>query len=298
MRLENAVDEFLLALTAEGRSKGTVAWYSALLRTWVSRYGHYELSKVTPSLMRRYLVWLREQAPKTGKNRRLSASTLYAHHRALRSFWSWAAAEWGIVSPMANIRRMNPPHPAPRAADYHDLRQMWKVAGMRDRIILALLIDTGCRVGDLCNLKWADVDLGHGRAVVIGKRGKPRVLFLSEFTIDLLKQWRESGRQAEYVLYGRINDNITRYGVNRALRRLARRAGIGGRYNAHSIRHGFAQWYLLHGGDAGSLSRILGHANVAFTLEIYGIFDVNETQAQHARHSPVEVLCSEESTDT
>jgi integrase/recombinase XerD len=79
-------------------------------------------------------------------------------------------------------------------------------------------------------------------------------------------------------------------GVNQILKRLARRAGITGRFNPHSFRHAFAKQYLMDGGDLATLSDLLGHSDVQVTKSSYSVFITDELARKHAEHSPVAKL--------
>ena len=49
---------------------------------------------------------------------------------------------------------------------------------------------------------------------------------------------------------------------------LVKRASISN-FRFHDLRHTFASWYMMNGGDSYELAKILGHANIKMT-ERYG----------------------------
>jgi integrase/recombinase XerC len=68
--------------------------------------------------------------------------------------------------------------------------------GLRDRAILELLYATGIRVGELCGLHLADVDLAADTVVVLGKGAKQRMVPFGEPARDALLDYLANGRAA------------------------------------------------------------------------------------------------------
>ena len=52
--------------------------------------------------------------------------------------------------------------------------------------------------------------------------------------------------------------------VDRSFKAALRMAGIEG-FRFHDLRHTFASWYMMNGGDLYELAKILGHANIKMT---------------------------------
>ena len=76
-----------------------------------------------------------------------------------------------------------------------------------------------------------------------------------------------------------------RIGMN--LRRLAKRAGVSGpKLGPHTYRHTCAVNYIMAGGDAFTLSRLLGHSDIKTTSAYVRMNNV-DLRRMHARHSPV-----------
>lgn len=285
MLLESAANEFLLACEADGLSKSTLSWYSSLVGAFQRAHTGRLLNQVTANDVRRYLVAVRRQYD--------NADTVSAHNRALHRFWSWAAAEYSIPNPMRNIRYPDKPQPKPRAANLEDIRAMFTatgegLAGTRDRAILAFLLDTGARAAGLCDLFASDLDIENRRAIVTEKGNKTRSLVFSSHTAKLLSEWLAVRSPVTWVFYNLDTlFPLTPSGLYQALRRLAKRAGVKGRFNPHSLRHTFAKEYILAGGDLATLSRILGHRDVSTTVAHYTVFTDKDIREKHDQYSPV-----------
>jgi integrase/recombinase XerD len=64
---------------------------------------------------------------------------------------------------------------------------------------------------------------------------------------------RERVGPADPLFVGRYGKRLSRRGIQYAVARLGRRAGIGTRSSPHTFRHTFARGYLVNGGDVFSL---------------------------------------------
>ena len=69
------------------------------------------------------------------------------------------------------------------------------------------------------------------------------------------------------------------------LKRLAKRAGVNGRFNPHAFRHGWARGALKNGADLGTVSQILGHSSIQVTAEFYARWADEELAQRHQKFS-------------
>jgi site-specific recombinase XerD len=169
------------------------------------------------------------------------------------------------------------------------------VADKRDRAILCLLYDSGCRVGGLCGLEIGDLDLDAMRALVTEKRRKTRYIMFTEPTREALGAWLEVRPEVpgNWLFVGLSSQKpgpLLSRGVWYMLSRRAKLAGVTGPHSPHSFRHAFAINFLLDSGDIGILSRLMGHADVGITIRWYGRFVVGQLQELHREHSAVKRL--------
>ncbi len=160
------------------------------------------------------------------------------------------------------------------------------------------LLGTGMRVSELCGLKWTDIQpdgihVERSNMTIEDWRndgyinvedcpkttaGK-RVIPLNKTLLALLdtqrkaqaKECLKTGRSFErdgYVFANAIGNPADRSNLGRSFRAMCKNAGIAGR-GIHSLRHTFATNWVRNSPDIPSLSRILGHADAAFTYKTY-----------------------------
>ena len=154
-------------------------------------------------------------------------------------------------------------------------------------ILFALF--TGVRIGELCGLKWEDIDfsdctvricrtverisdtdpLAERKTKLIVSEPKThssaRVIPLPKFLPEHLLKYR--GPDNTYLLTGNT-DFVEPHCFYTRYKSFLRKHHIGD-HTFHSLRHTFATRCVEHGFDTKSLSEILGHSNVTTTLMFY-----------------------------
>lgn len=304
MRLDQALERYLVALEADGVASKTIRWYRSMLHTsshgclaWLISRGHQDVRQVTTTDLRLYVVWLRSSTNLKTRDE-LSQHTIDSYIRAMHGFWNWLAAEMAIPDPTNRIAFPKARDLAPKPIAIDDLRKMFDACGddeigIRDRAMMAFMLDTGARAAGVCGLTTSALDLDARKAIVTEKGRRTRHVVFSAATGDLLKDWLEKRRhkQVSHVFYNmHTGAALQPDGLRLALRYLARRAGVTGRVNPHSFRHAFAREYILAGGDLATLSRLLGHRQVSTTVGYYTLFTNDEIASMHEKYSPMNRL--------
>ena len=146
-------------------------------------------------------------------------------------------------------------------------------------------IMTGLRRGEICGLKWSDLDVNTGklrvqRSVSIKKGGGVNIgetktdkgvrsITLPQSVADLLRT-RQKTAISEWIFPNLLNPElpISPASAYRKLKAILRRAELP-MIRFHDLRHTFATHAMQGGVDAKTLSGILGHTNASFTLDTY-----------------------------
>ena len=140
------------------------------------------------------------------------------------------------------------------------------------RPIVVCALHTGGRLGEVLSLRWEDIDLDRGVLYfdqTNTKSGKQREIPISPELSAVLRERRKvraiGGDAREYVFTWRGNRIGGRGGVRTAFERARDRAGLGADVTFHTLRHTFASWYMINGGDLFRLQKYLGHSTIALT---------------------------------
>lgn len=162
-----------------------------------------------------------------------------------------------------------------------------------DAIKLGVLISlyTGIRLGELCALKWSDIDVQEGTLkidktiqrikntdkyattktkIIIDKpksQKSIRVVPIPSFLHDKLLSQRNRSFNNSYLLTGN-NTYIDPRTYQKHFKRILKGANIR-EVNFHALRHTYATRAIESGIDIKTLSELLGHSSVKFTLDRY-----------------------------
>lgn len=162
---------------------------------------------------------------------------------------------------------------------------------------IIICISTGLRLGEICSLKWDDVDIeekilyvnttvqriavdGHDSRTAL-LEGEPKSIFskreipLSDEIVELLLPYYEN--KQKYIINSDKPMEPRSYQIK--FQKYLKAAGIE-RKNFHILRHTFATNCINNGTDIKSLSEILGHSDVKITLNRY-VHPTIETKRHH-----------------
>jgi integrase len=262
--------------------------YQSIINTHLLPFlGHIQLKQLNPQTIQAYY----------GKTcEKLCTRTVQHHHRMLSQSLKWAVRQGYLgrnpcelvdaPSPRKHIMRTLTPTEAEIMLETARDNQYYPV--------IYTAVSSGLRQAELLGLRWRDLDLDllsisvsqvlyKRRGVCIFKEPKTsgssrRVSMTPKLGLFL----RETKRQREilYLELGRplsLDDlvfaNIDGGPVDPCtlthnFARIIKRAGLE-RVRFHDLRHTFASLMLLRGAKPKVISEALGHASVAFTMDVY-----------------------------
>lgn len=243
------------------------------------------------------------------QHQHLSKKTLKNYHTGLSALWTWAYQQKLVDEKVP--QQYTPPRPDQLAIVPYtesdikamlascEKRKAYLLPGQREsatdfpegkrlKTSLLLLLDTGIRVSEYCNLKFKDVDLRNRNIMVMGKGRKERQIPISSRTSQAM--WTYFSTRPDMVInspaFATMNGtHIHRDNFLKSIYRLGERAGVQDP-TVHRFRHTFAINFLRNGGDIYTLQRILGHSTLDMVKRYLSIAQV-DIQAAHRRASPV-----------
>lgn len=281
-----------------------------LLETWLKRWLHEEVfARVKPSTYQAYEnVITRHIAPRIGglylheltavsimefldalRESGLADSTVASIFRILSAGLAFAQEE-GLVlkNPCKKVKLQRKETPTQRVLSVKEQENLRKEASDADLPML-LGLYAGMRVGEVCALKWEDIDWDEGTVTIrrtaqrlrrSGAGGKTMVMIgapksrkshrtipLPKFILKLLAQHREACPALDFI-FGKRDKPAEARTLQRRLQRLAKKLGITG-VHFHTLRHSFATRLMELGVDVKTVSELLGHCSAKTTLDIY-----------------------------
>ena len=213
----------------------------------------------------------------------LSPSSVNARMAAATHLLRWfghTMPEW--------IRRPNRRRPLPKTLNKREIsRFKLTVSEFKDPIVRPLttmMLETGVRVSEICNMDVDDVDLDDLSALILGGKGeKDRTVLFTDLTAEGIQEWMAERRiraekqvkeERQALFLTKNGHRITPRWVQKLMDRIADRAEIKrSRLTPHTLRHTFASGLLERGADLVTIQRLLGHASIATTRVYLEISD-------------------------
>jgi site-specific recombinase XerD len=218
------------------------------------------------------------------RHRRNSARTRNVRLAAIRSFVRHATASDPLLLPVAQRVLAIPSKRFERVAVAHLTREHMQLlldapdisteTGLRDRVLLTLMYNTGARVSEVAAMKVGDLRLDPGGSIHIhGKGRKQRSVPLWRESVRLLRVWmRLTAASPEAPLLPNARGgHMTRSGIEHRLRTTVERAASSHpsvklvHVSPHTIRHTTAMHLLQSGVDLSVIAMWLGHESIQTT---------------------------------
>ena len=312
LTLQQALTLFIRAKEAENVRPRTIRNYMNHITylsdymTEVRGFRNAYLKDLTADLIRDYISYmLNEKRRYEGLEGRkdktvgLAVDTINIRLRTLRTMCRFWHTE-GLIEedPMANIKQLRKDAddevPGLTDAEIDLLLSSYDVsqfAEWRDKILILLMLDTGLRPGEACELTIDRVDFDLYTLYVpsqIAKNRRNREVPMSREVAKLLEELYEESLQyfgeTEFIFNNAYGEPYTADAFRKRLNRRKKKLGME-KLSPNMFRHTFCRKYLLNGGDIFTLQKIVDHKDIATTRK-YVQMGMDDVQAQHNKYSP------------
>jgi len=272
---------------------------SAKLRVKESSYANYEnivFKHILPVLGREYISALTTQklndfihyklnSGRLNRSGGLSAKSVRDIMTVYRSIEVYAVREYGIkqtyfTMPKTEKKQTDVLNSSERKRLENYL--LHNLSNTNTAVLLCLF--TGLRIGELCGLKWGDIDFDNGTLTVsrtvqrINKHGKSevvigspkskssvRVVPIPEFVLAILKRKRIDNNVFLITGTGKPTEPRTMQNRFKSILKVCNIRNV----NFHLLRHTYATVCIENGFDPKTLSELLGHSDASITLDRY-----------------------------
>jgi len=151
-------------------------------------------------------------------------------------------------------------------------QKMYRKAGkginrtyFRLRLIVLIALTTGMRIAEIFGLNWRDVLYREGLIAVRAKLKGGKVRYVPmppELAAEFGKY--PAVFAEERIFPPEPEARSQRQRVDKSFETILDQARIAD-FRFHDLRHTFASWYMMNGGDLYELAKILGHSNIKMT---------------------------------
>ena len=269
---------YMVSKGIEGLSKDTLSTYKIYLDNFLSEI-RKPLKEINANDIRVYLYNYQQ-------SHCVSNRTMDGHRLILNTFFDWLTKE-GFISKNPCVL-INPikfevkPREPLTDIEFELIRDA--CFSLRDRAIIETLYSTGCRVSELSGLNKSDVDFRNGEVHLFGKGAKHRTSYINarmEVSLKKYLQHRQDDEDAVFITERRPYRRLRKQSIEKIVRNIGDRAGIGRRVYPHLIRHGFATTALHRGMNVAELQKILGHEKLDTTMIYASVVDSDVKYSHH-----------------
>lgn len=226
---------------------------------------------------------------------------------ASRTFFAYLFGEKIVENnPFSLLRGPKKPKSLPKVLSARQLASFLKQpendfkAGMidefsfyRDAAVFEALYSTGCRISEMISLKWGEMDLDRGTAIVTGKGAKERMVIFGRSAIAAIKRYRHALALRRATLVDAagwvfVSDKLVPLSarfVERRMKRYLAAARLPLEITPHKLRHSFATHLLDAGADLRSVQEMLGHSSLS-TTQVYTHVSVERLKDEYAKAHP------------
>ena len=257
------------------------------------KFNKTSISSVDKYLIKEYIRCINEYAPSTIKRKIAS----------LKAFFSYHEFEDNIsINPFRKIKcRIKQVNKIPTTLKISELSDILRYAysllekkniskydefiKVRNIAILELMLSTGMRVSEVCNIKLDDFGRNFSSIKVLGKGKKERVIPITNRKIvTALESYNNliPTSKKGYFFLNRLDRKISSQSIRTIVQYYAKQASLKLKINPHTFRHSFATILLENEVDIRYIQNLLGHSSIT-TTQIY-------TQISEKRKQ--EILCA------
>jgi integrase/recombinase XerC len=256
-------------------SPSTVSVYNRSFQKLIKSVGNIVIKAVTPLLMEKF---------KEDCLKEISAVTANIYIRTIRAAFR-LAVEWRLIelNPAKSCKLIRVPQKEPVFLTRKDIDTLFKNISdpiFRSLIIFALC--SGMRVGELCNLRWEDLDFENriirirNRDLFSVKGGHPRTIPMHIF---IYREFNSLKHNSGHIFLNTKGLPQSPKNAGRRFKIYVRKSGLSDEVHFHSLRHTCASLLLQEKTPIYEVQKLLGHKSIS-TTQIYA-----HLENEHLRQS-------------
>lgn len=273
--IDSVFNEFQLNNKVKNLSKRTITFYhenTVAFRNFLEGEGINDIGNVTKNIFNSYVLWLMDkQKNETTVNTYLSAARVFLYYCMAEGYMQEFKIK--LKQPEQKIKEPYTEEEIKKLIKPPKLRTC-RFSVYRNWVLVQYFLDTGNRLRTVRNLKVKDINLDAAMATI--RTTKNKVQHYSPLSKTMVKNLdkyiRVWGLQPkDYLFPNSKRQKLTTDGMRNAIVKYNRKRGVN-KTSVHAFRHTFARNYIVSGGDAFKLQRLLGHKSISMTLRYVALY--------------------------
>lgn len=251
-----------------------------LILTKLSEYLHKPVSLVTINDLRNFISEVYIDNTQVSKNNKITC---------IKSFFTWLQNEGYIIqNPAVKLKAIKVPYKERKSLTTQEVSQMRKACTtLREHTIFELLLSSGIRVSELCNIQINDIDFAERTILIHGKGNKERTVFFDAKTKRWLLRYlnnrpKEARHQYVFVALKYPFNKLSKETVEEEIKKILNRTTIDKTCTPHILRHIFATIAVNNDMPLPVLQRLLGHSSPE-TTQIYYEINTKKLRKEYQR---------------
>ena len=244
-----------------GRSEITIKNYRYAIIRFLNRYDEKtNISKLTTDDIIKYFK-------KDFIDKGLSAATYNVNLAAVRFFYliCFERSISKVLLPNSKLRKRFPKIVTKELF----LKIINNEDNLEHKCWLLLSFCCGLRISEVATIKIEDIYSKEHKLRVLGKGNKERFTILPDIVIKFLRLFYQKKRYTHkkgYLFIGQnVNNHICERTIGNYFSSLKKEYNLPPEITEHSLRHSFATYFLMNGGDLLVLKSMMGHKSLNST---------------------------------
>jgi len=270
MTIQEAYKKFIYSKRLAGLSEKSIYDYNIFVGMFLQYVGpDKEVNALSVEIVSDYIAYQ--------VSRSLSQATLATYVRNVKIFLLYLENNYKISVYASGIVVPKTPKTMPRIYSDEDIALIFSSIScenewltLRNCSMVALMLDSGLRQSEVCNLKKEDVNFHSNILKIHGKGNKERFVPLGSFSKQYICEYLQACPYDSVQLFvGRRGDKLTPDSLKHLIGKIGKKLPFP--FSCHKLRHNFATNYCVdqyqYNGqiDIYSLMAIMGHENVKTT---------------------------------
>jgi integrase len=251
--------------------KATVEKYVLAFKHMEHLWGNMLIKFITSDHIEKYKIY------RLGMG--LSKATVNIDYRSIRAIFN-LAIQWGYIekNPCKGVKQYQLDEKERLAFTENEIKLILDtIDNVKIKHLTLIALFTGCRVEELLNLQWSDINFIEkiitirNKDTFVTKTGKMRYIPISNNLMEILNSIKPENTEScsDHFVIGKFyNVKISRNYVAKVFKAHLRKLGFPERYHFHCLRHTFITQLARKGVNVYDIKQLAGHSCIQ-TTELY-----------------------------